>query len=54
LVTSAALWREESRGGHFRTDYPEQRDDFHVHSIQRLNEAISGAKQISFDNARAA
>jgi len=54
LVTSAALWREESRGGHFRTDYPEQRDDFRVHSVQRLGEAISIAKQISFDNARAA
>src|SRR5690606_12619570 len=26
LVASAALWREESRGGHFRTDFPETND----------------------------
>ena len=26
VVIQAALWRRESRGGHFRSDYP-QRDD---------------------------
>ncbi|KXK02117.1 MAG: L-aspartate oxidase [Acidobacteria bacterium OLB17] len=41
LVAVAALWREESRGGHFRTDFPDRRDEFLVHSIQQLGESIS-------------
>jgi L-aspartate oxidase len=28
LVARAALRREESRGAHYRTDFPEKRDDF--------------------------
>jgi L-aspartate oxidase len=28
LIARAAAWREESRGGHFRADFP-QRDDLH-------------------------
>ena len=28
LIASAALWREESRGAHYRTDFPEKRDEF--------------------------
>jgi L-aspartate oxidase len=37
LVARAALWREESRGGHFRADFPE-RDDLHWmrHFAQRF------------------
>lgn len=34
LVARAALWREESRGGHFREDFPFQREEFRLHSIQ--------------------
>ena len=49
LVADAALWREESRGGHFRTDFPDQHEDWRVHSIQQLGEPISSARQISFD-----
>jgi L-aspartate oxidase len=48
LVASAALWRKESRGGHFRTDHPEQRDEFRVHSIQRSGEAIASSREINF------
>jgi len=48
LVATAALWREESRGGHFRTDFPEQHDDWRVHSVQRQNVAISSTPQINF------
>ncbi|HYP51180.1 MAG TPA: FAD-binding protein, partial [Pyrinomonadaceae bacterium] len=50
LIARAALWREESRGGHFRTDFPE-RDDakFAVHSIQQFGAAqISSSPQINF------
>ncbi len=48
LVTKAALWREESRGGHFRSDFPEQREDWRVHSIQKKDAAISSSGKINF------
>jgi L-aspartate oxidase len=34
LVVAAALLREESRGGHFRGDFPLQRDLWRAHSVQ--------------------
>lgn len=33
LITRAALWRQESRGTHYRADYPQPGDDFHVHDV---------------------
>jgi L-aspartate oxidase len=48
LIAIAALWRQESRGGHYRTDFPEQDERFKVHSIQRLNEMITSTPEISF------
>jgi len=47
LVTNAALWREESRGGHFRTDFPESSEEWKVHSIQRRDRSISSSILIS-------
>jgi L-aspartate oxidase len=49
LVARAALWREESRGAHFRYDFPE-RDDarWRVHSIARKNADISASATIEF------
>jgi L-aspartate oxidase len=41
LTARAALWREESRGGHFRTDFPAPDERWRVHSIQRLGEPIT-------------
>ncbi|MEO7672705.1 MAG: FAD-binding protein, partial [Pyrinomonadaceae bacterium] len=49
LVTEGALWREESRGGHFRTDFPAQVEEWRVHSIQKLSGAITSSKRASFD-----
>jgi len=48
LVAQAALWREESRGGHYRSDFPERRDEWRVHSIQRAGQKISSSKKINF------
>jgi len=48
LVATSALWREESRGGHYRNDFPDQNDKFQVHSIQRLTDEISSTKSINF------
>ena len=33
LVARAALWREESRGCHMRTDFPAPRDDLRLHDL---------------------
>ena len=46
LVARAALWREESRGGHFRSDFPEQREEWRVHSIQSIARPLSPAVTI--------
>ena len=48
LVATAALWREESRGGHFRNDFPEQHDEWLIHSIQKHGSGISAAKSMNF------
>lgn len=49
LVAQGALWREESRGGHYRDDFPERDDEhFQVHSIQKLGAEISTSEKINF------
>ncbi len=35
LIARCALAREESRGGHFRADFPEKREEFRKHSVIR-------------------
>jgi L-aspartate oxidase len=40
LIARCALAREESRGGHFRTDFPEKRPEFAHHSSIRLGEDV--------------
>jgi L-aspartate oxidase len=48
LMAEAALWREESRGGHFRADFPVRNDEnWRIHSAQQLGQPITGIKQLS-------
>ncbi len=53
LVARSALWREESRGAHFRTDFTE-RDDrrWRVHSIVRKDAEIGPSAEIEFSTQR--
>jgi L-aspartate oxidase len=40
LIARCALAREESRGAHFRTDFPEKRPGLAKHSVVRKDAEI--------------
>jgi L-aspartate oxidase len=42
LIAAAALVREESRGGHYRRDFPEQRPEFAMRSYSTIGRVSIG------------
>lgn len=51
LVSRAALWRAESRGGHFRADFPEPREEYRVHSVQKYGDPVRSSREVAFSAA---
>ena len=48
LMAEAALWREESRGGHYRDDFPARDDQgWRVHSFQQIEQPVKALDRIS-------
>jgi L-aspartate oxidase len=43
----AALFREESRGGHFRIDAPARQPFWQRHSVQQRGDAIRTTSQLA-------
>ncbi len=41
LIALCALSREESRGAHYRTDFPEKRPEFEKHTVIRKNAGVT-------------
>lgn len=38
VIAQGALYRRESRGGHFRKDFPERKDEFNHHTMATMHE----------------
>ena len=43
LIMNPALLRKESRGGHYREDFPCTDESFQVHSVQQMGQEITTA-----------
>ena len=44
LIMTGARFRRESRGGHYREDYPTLREEFALHTVQRIGEKLTTRK----------
>jgi len=52
LIARAALWREESRGGHYRVDFPARDDEqWRVHSVIQKDSGISSSEAVDFSTS---
>jgi L-aspartate oxidase len=52
LIARAALWREESRGAHFRVDFPARDDErWRMHSINQKDAGLSSSRTVDFTTA---
>jgi L-aspartate oxidase len=50
LIARCALWREESRGGHFRVDFPARDDErWRAHSVIRKGAEITRGETVEFE-----
>jgi L-aspartate oxidase len=54
LIVESALLRQESRGGHFRSDFPQTRDDWLAHTVLQRGQPPQLAGTIAPDLACAA
>ena len=53
IIARAALWREESRGGHYRVDFPARDDErWRVHSVIQKDAGISSGETVEFPTAK--
>ncbi|MDJ0798303.1 MAG: L-aspartate oxidase [Calothrix sp. MO_167.B12] len=46
LILKSAAWRTESRGGHYRSDYPQTSADWQLHTLIQGNDWLQSAKII--------
>jgi L-aspartate oxidase len=52
LIARSALWREESRGGHFRVDFPARDDErWRAHSVIQKDSGITQSETVDFTAA---
>jgi L-aspartate oxidase len=52
LIARSALWREESRGGHYRVDFPARDDErWRVHSVIQKDAGINSSRTVEFTKA---